>query len=93
MLAISEDRRGALRRSVSREARLTDLAIYLDPKNDVGAAFGVAGLPTSILIDERGRIVAELEGAAEWDSPKMLATLDRYLRPAEGGVIKTSLKH
>jgi thiol-disulfide isomerase/thioredoxin len=93
VLAISEDRGGGpVVDPFLKKLRLEALAIYLDPKAGVEQALAVRGLPTSFLIDEQGRIQGQLEGAAEWDSPKMLATLERYLRPAPGnGVIKTSL--
>jgi thiol-disulfide isomerase/thioredoxin len=95
VLAISEDRGAA--HAVDpflAKLQLPALAIYLDPKSDVGEALGVRGLPTSILVDDQGRLVASLEGAAEWDSPRMLTTLERYLRRSEDGDIKkTSVTH
>ena len=56
---ISEDRRGAeLVDPLHRQARRSPASpIYLDPKSEVGHAFGVEGLPTSILIDRDGRVV------------------------------------
>lgn len=74
---------------------LKRLAVYLDPKGAAGQALRVRGLPTSVLIDGEGRMVGMLEGAAEWDSPAMRATLDRYLAQpaAPSSVIKTSASH
>jgi thiol-disulfide isomerase/thioredoxin len=92
VLAISEDRGGAsVVDPFLDKLGLAALAIYLDPKGGVGQALGAQGLPTSLLIDDQGRLRGSLEGAAEWDSPKMVATLERYLRQsAGGGIIKTS---
>jgi thioredoxin-related protein len=74
---------------------LKKLTIYLDPKGDLGHAFAVRGLPTSILIDAEGRVIGRVEGAAEWDSAKMMAILKPLLEsgPDEDevkGVIKAS---
>jgi thiol-disulfide isomerase/thioredoxin len=80
VVAVSEDRRGAeLVDPFLAKLGLADLGVYLDPKNDLGHAFGIEGLPTSFLIDRDGRIVATLEGAAEWDSAEMLKRLGPYL--------------
>ncbi len=62
---------------------LASLHIYLDPKGRLGQGLGARGLPTTFLLDSDGRVRAQLEGAAEWDSPGMLATLERYLNDAD----------
>ena len=56
--------------------KLEQLAVYLDPKADVAHAFHAPGLPTSIVLDAKGRVVGRVEGAAEWDSAKMIAVLE-----------------
>ena len=74
--AVSEDRTGA--KAVVpfvAEHKLTKLKIYLDPKSELGQAVQVRGLPTSLVLDARGRVVGKVEGAAEWDSAKMLEVL------------------
>jgi len=81
VLAISEDRQAAtVVPPFIQKNRIEGLAIYLDPKNDVDHALAVGGLPTSFLIDRDGRIVGELEGAAEWDSPAMVSLIEGYLK-------------
>jgi thiol-disulfide isomerase/thioredoxin len=93
IVAISEDRGAApVVDPFLEKLGLKQLAIYLDPKGAAGQALKARGLPTSVLIDGEGRMVGMLEGAAEWDSPKMRATLERYLgQPAApSGVVKTS---
>ncbi len=43
----------------------------------------MSGLPTSFLIDRRGRIVGGYAGPAEWDGPEARALIEHYLdRPA-----------
>jgi thiol-disulfide isomerase/thioredoxin len=93
VLAISEDRGGAhVVEPFITEHALKRLAVYLDQPGAADSAFHLRGLPTTFLIDANGRIRAVLEGAAEWDSPKIRALVERYLaaEDATGGVIKTA---
>ncbi|HUK59299.1 MAG TPA: redoxin domain-containing protein [Stellaceae bacterium] len=79
ILAVSEDRRGAeLVDPFVQKHGVGKLAIYLDEKNDVGHAFGIEGLPTSVLIDRDGLVRGRLEGAAAWDSDAMVKLLSTY---------------
>jgi thiol-disulfide isomerase/thioredoxin len=81
--AISEDHGGAERVGPFVAAMgLKKLKIYLDPQSDVGHAFHVRGLPTSIVIDRAGRVVGRVEGAAEWDSETMMEVLRPLLGAA-----------
>jgi len=89
VLAVSEDRGG--NKSVEpfiAKLGLKSVKIYIDPKSEVGHAFGVRGLPTSFLIDREGKVLGRVEGAAEWDSPKILGILEPLL--PGGGVVKAS---
>ena len=89
VLAVSEDRGG----SKAVEPFVTKLGLksvktYLDPKSAVGHAFDVQGLPTSFLIDRDGKVLGKVEGAAVWDSPKMLGVLEPFL--ADNSIVRTS---
>jgi thiol-disulfide isomerase/thioredoxin len=89
VLAVSEDRGG--NKTVEpfiAKLGLKSVKIYIDPKSEVGHAFGVRGLPTSFLIDREGKVLGRVEGAAEWDSPKILGVLEPLL--SGGGVVKAS---
>ena len=91
VVAISEDRGGG--KTVEpfiNKLGLKSFKTYLDPKSDVGRAFKVAGLPTSFLIDREGKVLGRVEGAAEWDSPKLLEVLKSVLGGDE--VIKASFR-
>src|ERR1051326_2754181 len=80
VIAISEDRGGAkIVEPFVAEHGLGKLKIYLDPKSAVGHAFSVRGLPTTLVIDAKGLVVGRVEGAAEWDSNKMIETLKPFL--------------
>lgn len=81
--AISQDRGGE--KAVTpflAKLGLEQVKIYLDPKSEVGKAFGVRGLPTSIVLDAEGREAGRVEGGAEWDSATMLAVLEPLLNAA-----------
>jgi len=81
--AVSEDHGGAQRVGpFVANMGLRKLRIYLDPQSDVGHAFNVRGLPTSIVIDAAGRVVGRVEGAAEWDSDTMMGVLRPLLGAA-----------
>jgi len=90
VVAISEDRGGS--KTVEPfvgKLELKSVKIYLDPKSAVERAFKVQGLPTSFLIDREGRVLGRVEGAAEWDKPKLLGILKSFLGDEE--IIKASL--
>ena len=48
-------------------------------------AFGIRGLPTTMIIDREGREAGRLEGMAEWDSPAAQALLRYHMSGAPGG--------
>jgi thiol-disulfide isomerase/thioredoxin len=89
VLAVSEDRGGnkAVEPFIAKLG-LKSVKIYIDPKSEVGHAFGARGLPTSLLIDREGKVRGRVEGAAEWDSPKILGLLEPLL--SSDSVVKTS---
>ncbi len=89
VLAVAEDRGG--NKTVEpfiAKLGLKSVKIYIDPKSEAGHAFGVRGLPTSFLIDREGKVLGRVEGAAEWDSPKILGVIEPIL--SGDGVLKAS---
>jgi thiol-disulfide isomerase/thioredoxin len=92
--ALSEDRGGAkVVEPFVAKLGLAKVKVYLDPKSEVGHAFAVRGLPTTVVIDAEGQLVGRIEGAAEWDMPKMLMALTPFL-PArkEGEALKRAAR-
>ena len=91
VLAVSEDRGG--NKTVEpfiAKLGLKSVKIYMDPKSEVGHAFAVRGLPTSLLIDRNGMVLGRVEGAVDWDSPKILGVLQPLL--PDDSVIKASAR-
>jgi len=89
VVAISEDRGSKTVEPFIGKLGLKSVKIYLDPKSAMERAFKVQGLPTSFLIDREGRVLGRVEGAAEWDKPKLLGILKSFLGDEE--IIKASL--
>lgn len=84
VIAVSEDFAGLdLVRPFFERLKLENLTIYLDSDGALGKAFGIAGLPTTLLIDREGRVVGGLEGPAEWDSDEAVALIRHYLEHPE----------
>ncbi|WP_455374006.1 TlpA family protein disulfide reductase [Limibacillus halophilus] len=84
VMAVSVDRQGlSLVEGFFQSYGLGNLGIFLDPDGDLAGEFGVRGLPTSYLIDRRGRLVGGIQGSLEWDSREAKALIDYYLN--EGG--------
>ena len=91
VLAISEDRGGdKVVEPFIEKLGLKSVKFYLDPKSGAERAFKIQGLPTSFVIDRQGNVLGRLEGAAEWDSPKLLDTLKSLLAGDE--TIKASFR-
>jgi thiol-disulfide isomerase/thioredoxin len=91
VVAVSEDRGGG--KTVEPfidKLELKSIKTYLDPKSTAERAFKVQGLPTTFLIDRKGRVLGRVEGAAEWDSPELLDILKPFLGDEE--TIKASLR-
>jgi thiol-disulfide isomerase/thioredoxin len=70
VLPLSSDRGGADRVSSWYQSHgITALPVLLDPKGAMARAFGARGIPTTVIINAEGKVVARLEGAADWAAP------------------------
>ena len=54
--------------------------ILLDTRSRSMQAWKVAGLPTTFLVDQRGRIIASAIGGREFDHPEIMKTVRELLR-------------
>lgn len=57
------------------EIGVTSLPKATDPRQEMARAFGVLGLPITIILDAEGREVARLQGDADWSSESAQAIL------------------
>ena len=78
VLAISLDADEAAVTPFLKEHGLT-FPVGLDPKQRVGILYGVRALPSTFLLDRKGRVVAQALGPREWDGPAALAVIDALL--------------
>jgi len=72
-----------------REVGVHHLRIYIDPTGQAPSEVGSVGLPTTLLIDRDGKEVGRLIGGAEWDSPEVIAFIERRLARAEHPLART----
>jgi thiol-disulfide isomerase/thioredoxin len=71
VLPLSSDRGGAdAVRAWYRAHDVSALPILLDPKGAMARAFDARGIPTTVIINTAGQMVARLEGAADWSAPE-----------------------
>lgn len=57
------------------EIGITNLAIYLDPKQSVSRDSAVLGLPITVIINPEGQEIARLRGDADWNSDSAKAII------------------
>jgi len=53
--------------------------VLLDSKSVVAHAFGVMGIPTSYLIDPRGKIVRQAVGGRDFNTPAMRQLIENLM--------------
>jgi len=61
------------------DAEVTHLPILLDSDSSLGTAFGVIGLPLTVILDREGREIARLTGGAEWNSESAVSIMNSLL--------------
>ena len=75
LLAVTTDQQPeSIRRFV--HALNINFPILMDESKDVSAAFGVRGLPTTIVISKNGLLMGRAVGPRRWDAPESVALID-----------------
>ena len=85
ILAIATDMQGKPVVAPFMQVYGLTFTVLLDPQNMLLAQLQVPGLPTSYLLDKRGRIVILEIGARDWNSRQIRHLLDRLLAEDGGG--------
>ena len=62
-----------------RESGIQHLRKYIDPSTLATSTLGIEGVPTTLLIDHKGREIGRLTGATDWDSPTMVDFISRAI--------------
>ncbi len=79
ILAISSDVGGKLVVEPYVQERGLTFPVLLDPEGEVFAQYGVRGLPTSYLLDRRGRVFSADVGARDWSGKVAREVAERLL--------------
>lgn len=61
---------------------ITNLPVLLDPDGDNLDLLDTDGVPVTLVIDPQGRVAARLDGAANWNTPRVLSFV-RSLAPVQ----------
>lgn len=64
-----------------KEANITTLSTWLDPKSRLARGMDVMGLPVTVILNREGAEIARLMGGADWSGAEAKAILD-YLAQA-----------
>lgn len=81
LVAITTDQQRAAIQAFVKELGL-EFPILLDETKDISSAFGVRGLPTTVVIDQQGRLRGRAVGPRVWDSPDAVALIKSLMEPA-----------
>lgn len=79
VLAISVDEDGWKSIDAFLKKHPVTFPILLDSEFHVAELYGTYRIPESYLIDNKGQIVEKILGAKEWDSPEVLAKIEKLL--------------
>ena len=62
-----------------RQKRIKGPAVYLDVERKAMDAFSLISMPTSLLLDDKGRLIGRLEAPALWQSDEMRGFISNLL--------------
>ena len=76
VLPLSSDRGGlAVVQKFYADRGIKTLPALLDPQSAAAHALGIRGIPTTLVIDRKGRELSRLEGGADWAEPSAVSML------------------
>jgi peroxiredoxin len=78
MLAVLENDDPARAESFAAKAGIT-MPILVDRDKKVWPTYGLTGVPETFIVDKQGIIREKFIGPAQWDSPRYLQILGKYL--------------
>lgn len=79
-ISTDDDRRAAERWLRNSNATISH---FIDRALELENMLGASRLPLTVLVDERGRVVARITGAREWDSAEMARTVEQAFAAAK----------
>ncbi len=76
VVALSIDQQGPqVVREFLDEVGVKALQLYIDPTGQSAFKLATRGLPTTLIIDRKGREIGRRVGPAEWDAPTLVEEL------------------
>jgi peroxiredoxin len=75
LVAVSLRESAAKVKDFFRKRNLTFTAL-LDPEGEVSEQFAIRSIPTSFILDTRGRIIGQVAGPRDWDSEKAVVLFE-----------------
>lgn len=83
VVAISVDRGSAAKsKKFLDDINVKSLKLYHDPSAQLGYTLKTIGMPSTLLIDERGRELGRLVGPAKWDSDDAIRLIRAHIPKA-----------
>lgn len=79
VIAMPTDKRRSTVKKYRSRNKLTNMDFYFDPGLKFTQSIGIAGTPTTFIVDKNGYMVGFAEGRAAWDTPEALAVLRHFL--------------
>jgi len=84
VVALSIDQQGPeIVRKFFNDVGIKTLQLYIDPSAQAAFKLGAVGVPSTLLVDPRGREIGRHAGPAKWDAPEIVEDLRR--RVSDGG--------
>jgi len=78
-LAISVDYEGKKKVKEFIDKHRYTFPVLIDPKNFTLDLYGAKRIPTTILIDKKGRMVGKVIGPKDWNSPEIISVLNQLI--------------
>lgn len=84
VVALSVDQQGPeVARKFFADVGVKSLALYVDRSAQATFKLGAVGLPSTLLVDPRGREIGRHVGPAKWDSPAVVDELRKRIASLE----------
>ena len=62
------------------EGKLFQLKNYRDPSGELSSSLGIVGLPTTLIIDTKGREIGRIIGDIDWSSDECIKFFEYLLK-------------
>lgn len=79
VIALSVDRDLPVVKEFYLQTAITQLRIYIDKSEKAMPILGVTAIPTTLLIDKKGREIGRKIGPAQWDSEAFIKVIRTHV--------------